>query len=52
MSTRTLVLGLVAAAALVVGAAVSFFELIIVGILAAIAAVVFAVRDRRDAAAA
>ena len=48
MSTRTVVLALAAVIALVVGAAVSFFELIVLGIVAAIVAVVFAMRDRRE----
>ena len=44
MPSRTILLAVVAAVALVVGAALSFFELIILGIVAGIAAGVLALR--------
>jgi hypothetical protein len=44
MSKRTVILGLAAAIAIVVGLAASFFELTVVGVLAAIFSVARAVR--------
>jgi hypothetical protein len=44
MPSRTILLAVVAAVALVVGAALSFFELIILGIVAGVAAGVLALR--------
>jgi hypothetical protein len=46
MSNRTVILGIAAALAIVVGLAVSLFELTVVGVLAAIACVALAVRRR------
>ncbi|HEY7076393.1 MAG TPA: hypothetical protein VH418_13535 [Solirubrobacteraceae bacterium] len=43
---RTLVLAIAAVAAIAVGVATSFFELIVLGVVAAVAAVVLGVRDR------
>lgn len=50
MTNRTRLIAIAALAALVVGAAVGFFELIILGVLGAIATVALAVRDRRQPA--
>jgi hypothetical protein len=49
MPNRTVLLTITAVLAIVVGAAVSFFELILLGIVAAVAAGVLALVDRRRA---
>ena len=46
MLNRTLILGLAAVMAIVVGSAVSFFELTALGVIAAVVAVALALRGR------
>ena len=46
MHNRTLILGLAAVIAMVVGAASSFFELTALGVIAAIVAIALALRGR------
>jgi hypothetical protein len=46
MLNRTLILGITAVLAIAVGAAASFFELTILGVIAAIAAVALGLRRR------
>lgn len=46
MTNRTLILAIAALVAIVVGAALSFFELTILGVLAAIAAVALTLKSR------